>query len=163
MTRFPDPLLAQRWRERLERFAVSDLTIAEFCRLEGYSQPSFYQWRRKLADSDGPETARFVPVELDSGDLCRPHAGSIQVDLFSGHLFVFFNRRRDYVKILAWDHDGLSIWSKRLERGTYEKLTRTDDGNIEIDSAELVMMLRGVQIEGTQRRKRYSIDPGKAA
>lgn len=85
------------------------------------------------------------------------------VDLFSGHLFVFFNRRRDYVKILAWDHDGLSIWSKRLERGTFEKLTRTADGNFEIDSAELVMMLRGVQIEGTHRRKRYSIDSPKAA
>lgn len=86
-----------------------------------------------------------------------------KVDLFDGHLFVFFNRRRDYVKILAWDHDGLSIWSKRLERGTFEKLTRTADGDFEIDSAELVMMLRGVQIEGTHRRKRYSIDTGKAA
>ena len=86
-----------------------------------------------------------------------------QVDLFSGHLFVFFNRRRDYVKILAWDNDGLSIWSKRLERGTFEKLTRRADGNFEIDSAELVMMLRGVQIEGTLRRKRYSIDSGQAA
>ena len=83
------------------------------------------------------------------------------IDLFSGHLFVFFNRRRDYVKILAWDNDGLSIWSKRLERGTFEELTRCDDGDFEIDSAELVMMLRGVQIEGTVRRKRYSVDPGK--
>lgn len=86
-----------------------------------------------------------------------------KVDLFSGHLFVFFNRKRDYVKILAWDNDGLSIWSKRLERGTFEKLTRCVDGDFEIDSAELVMMLRGVQIEGTVRRKRYSVDPGKAA
>ena len=86
-----------------------------------------------------------------------------QVDLFSGHLFVFFNRKRDYVKVLAWDKDGLSIWSKRLERGTFEKLTRSSDGDLEIDSAELIMMLRGVQIEGTQRRKRYSIDSGKAA
>lgn len=86
-----------------------------------------------------------------------------EIDLFSGHLFVFFNRKRDYVKILAWDKDGLSIWSKRLERGTFEKLTRSADGNFEIDSAELVMMLRGVQIEGTLRRKRYSIERTEAA
>lgn len=86
-----------------------------------------------------------------------------EVDLFSGHLFVFFNRKRDYVKILAWDSDGLSIWSKRLERGTFEKLSRSLDGDFEIDSAELVMMLRGVQIEGTVRRKRYSIDREQAA
>ena len=35
-----------------------------------------------------------------------------QVDLFSGHLFAFFNRKRNYVKILMWDNDGLSLWSK---------------------------------------------------
>lgn len=85
------------------------------------------------------------------------------IDLFSGHLFVFFNRKRDYVKILMWDQDGLSLWSKRLESGTFEKLNQDTDGNFEIDSAELVMMLRGVQIEGSRRRKRYSIDEQSAA
>ncbi len=49
MTRFPNPQLARQWRERLDRFAHSELTIAEFCELEGYSPASFYQWRRKLA------------------------------------------------------------------------------------------------------------------
>lgn len=86
-----------------------------------------------------------------------------EIDLFSGHLFVFFNRKRDYVKILAWDNDGLSLWSKRLESGTFEKLVWTEQGSFEIDSAGLVMMLSGVQIEGTPRRKRYSIEHEKAA
>jgi transposase len=86
-----------------------------------------------------------------------------QVDLFSGHLFVFFNRKRDYVKILMWDCDGLALWSKRLESGTFEKIVSDEQGHFEIDSAGLVMMLRGVQIEGTQRRKRYSIDRSHAA
>ena len=86
-----------------------------------------------------------------------------EVDLFAGHLFVFFNRKRDFVKILMWDQDGLSLWSKRLESGTFEKLNRNTTGNLEIDSAELVMMLRGVQIEGSRRRKRYSINDQKAA
>ncbi len=90
-------------------------------------------------------------------------AEHFDIDLFSGHLFVFFNRKRDYVKILMWDQDGLSLWSKRLESGTFEKLSRNAEGNFEIDSAELVMMLRGVQIEGSRRRKRYSIDEPKAA
>ena len=30
----------------------------------------------------------------------------------SGHLFLFFNRRRDSVKILLWEGDGLVIWYK---------------------------------------------------
>lgn len=115
-------------------------------------------------------TTTRIFVYTDATDMRKGFCGlsglvkeHFQVDLFSGHLFVFFNRRRDYVKILAWDNDGLSIWSKRLERGTFEKLTRTADGDFEIDSAELVMMLRGVQIEGTFRRKRYSIDASNAA
>jgi hypothetical protein len=86
-----------------------------------------------------------------------------EIDLFSGHLFVFFNRKRDYVKILMWDNDGLSLWCKRLESGTFEKLVNEEQDSFEIDSAGLVMMLRGVQIEGTPRRKRYSIDRPQAA
>ena len=109
-------------------------------------------------------------VHTDATDMRKSFNGlsglvkeHFKVDLFSGHLFVFFNRKRDYIKILSWDNDGLSLWSKRLESGTFEKLIANEQGNFEIDSAGLVMMLRGVQIEGTQRRKRYSLHGEKAA
>jgi len=45
---------------------------------------------------------------------------------------VFFNRKRDFVKILMWDQDGLSLWSKRLESGTFENLNRNTEGNFEM-------------------------------
>ena len=48
-------------------------------------------------------------------------AGALELDPLSGHLFVFINKRRDRIKILYWDRDGLSVWAKRLERGTYRR------------------------------------------
>ena len=35
----------------------------------------------------------------------------------SGHLFLFFNRRRDRIKVLWFVGDGLVIWYRRLESG----------------------------------------------
>jgi len=78
-----------------------------------------------------------------------------QVDLLSGHVFVFFNRRRDHVKLLAWDRDGLSLWYHRLERGTYEGLSSADPGR-EIDARELSLLLSGIELSSVRQRKRFS-------
>lgn len=58
----------RRWVERMQRFATSSLTVAEFCAAEGVSVPAFYQWKRTLAAADAPlspaTVPTFVPVRI---------------------------------------------------------------------------------------------------
>jgi transposase len=75
----------------------------------------------------------------------------------SGHLFVFLNRRAHVAQILFWDRNGFCIVKKRLEAGTF-RLARDAEGeatHVEIDSAELALMLEGIDLAGATRRKRY--------
>jgi len=48
MLRGSDSRKVDEWTERLVRFQNSDTTVVQFCQDEGVSQPSFYQWKRKL-------------------------------------------------------------------------------------------------------------------
>ncbi|KAA1258939.1 IS66 Orf2 like protein [Rubripirellula obstinata] len=84
-------------------------------------------------------------------------AEHFDVELLSGHLFLFFNRRRDCVKVLAWDRDGLAIWYKRLESGTFEISPLQREGtSLEIDHVKLSMLLSGIDIASAKRRKRFA-------
>jgi len=81
----------------------------------------------------------------------------LQQNPLSGHLFLFVNRRRDKLKVLYWDGDGLAIWYRRLEQGTYQvPMVGEDQASIEMRSDELTMLLRGIDFTQVRRRKRYS-------
>src|SRR5262249_866697 len=78
-------------------------------------------------------------------------------DPCDGSWFLFFNKRRDRLKILAWEADGFAIWYKRLEAGTFEPLRRPDVGDaVELDATELTLLLSGVSLATAQRRKRLA-------
>lgn len=78
----------------------------------------------------------------------------------SGHLFVFLNRRGHVVQMIFWDRNGFCIVKKRLEAGTFKLARVVEDGatHVELDSAELAMMLEGIELAGATRRKRYKHD-----
>lgn len=77
-------------------------------------------------------------------------------DPFTGHLFVFFNKTGDKCKILFWDRTGFVIWYKRLEEGTFEKLSgKPGSPVIEVDQAKLSWILEGIDLFKSRRRKRY--------
>ena len=60
---FRKPSRREVWAGRMARYERCSLTVKEFCQREGISQPSFYQWKKKLAKSDNARP-RFVPVDL---------------------------------------------------------------------------------------------------
>jgi len=75
-------------------------------------------------------------------------------DPLSGHLFVFFNRPRDRVKILVWERGGFAIWYKRLEEGRFQ-LPAAPKGVLELEAAELSLILEGIDLAGARRQARY--------
>ena len=82
-------------------------------------------------------------------------SGRLALDPLSGHLFVFVNKRRDRIKILYWDRDGMAVWAKRLERGTF-RLPAATSGRVEMTTAELAALLAGIDLNTARRRVRYS-------
>jgi transposase len=79
----------------------------------------------------------------------------MDLDPFSGDLFVFCNRKRTIVKILYWDHNGFCLWHKRLEEDKF-KWPKTGDEIIMIGSKQLGWLLAGLDYTSAHQRLRYS-------
>jgi hypothetical protein len=82
MGRMADPELASLWRMRVEGQVRSGLSVAEYCRREGFSAGSFYAWKRRLRTSratSGKHTGRRGPQR---GSVDRASRGGfVQVPL----------------------------------------------------------------------------------
>jgi transposase len=83
-------------------------------------------------------------------------------DPLTGHFFLFLNRRRDRIKILYFDRDGLAIWYKRLEAGSFQLPQDVAGDGIEIQPAQLAMLLSGIDLRSARQRKRFQL-PGRAS
>lgn len=79
----------------------------------------------------------------------------LNYDPLAGDLFVFRNRRGDRLKLLYWDADGLAVWAKRLEQGTFEFPASTGGAGVEVTATDLALILGGVDLQSAKRRKRY--------
>jgi transposase len=102
--------------------------------------------------------------------LCRLVREFLGADPLSGDLFVFRSRRGDRVKLLYWVGDGLAIWYRRLEEGTFAFPRSAHDKGLswsravgehglEMRAADLAMLLDGVDLSSVKRHKRYQRPP----
>ena len=81
----------------------------------------------------------------------------LKADSFSGHLFVFCNRRRDIIKVLYWDMNGYCLWQKRLERDRF-RWPESEGEVLSMGIREFKWLLDGLDFEqeGAYERLRYS-------
>lgn len=81
-------------------------------------------------------------------------------DALSGHLFCFFNKSRDKVKVLYWDTSGFCLYLKRLEKGRFH-LGAFTEGEI-ISPVTLQLILEGLELAESKRHVRFEL-PKKVA
>jgi len=81
-------------------------------------------------------------------------------DPYLGHLYVFFSKRCDRVRIVYWDRNGFALWSKRLEQGRFHVRFSDVLGAEPIESADLHLILEGIDLRGARRRARW--EPNQA-
>lgn len=77
-------------------------------------------------------------------------------DPFSGHLFLFVNRRRTSCKCLYYDGTGFVIIAKRLERGTFSRINPFYSTEVVLTEAEF-----GLFFEGANLEKRFIDSPSE--
>lgn len=94
--------------------------------------------------------------------LCAVVRDSFSDDPLTGHLYLFFNARRDRLKILVWDRNGFWLCMKRLEQGRFERLEGSSD-RFEIDRARLAMLLDGIDTKYSRIHKHFVRDVRIAA
>jgi len=75
----------------------------------------------------------------------------------SGHWFVFINRRRSQIKLLAFEQGGYCVWSKRLEQGQFARLGGDGSPKRALCHTEFLALLEGIDLVVKKHRKRYKM------
>lgn len=108
-----------------------------------------------------PESSVKIWLYTKATDMRKSYDGLIALaknhlkeDPLSGHLFVFFNRQRNRVKILYFDRSGYCIWMKRLEAGRFH-FRQDGTDKLALSWTQLKLILEGIQLEKISSKKRY--------
>jgi transposase len=77
--------------------------------------------------------------------------------VLGGDVFIFINKRRNQVKLLCWEKDGLAVYHKRLEKGTFELPAADSSPVITLTALQLRLIMDGIQLQSIKHRPRYRL------
>lgn len=90
--------------------------------------------------------------------LCGIVQQNMQSNVLQGGVYIFVNRKRNQIKLLTWEGDGLAIYYKRLEKGVYELPSITPDSTCAtIDAVQLQLILQGIVLNSIKKKVRFSL------
>ena len=100
--------------------------------------------------------------------LCGVVLNEFKMSPLTGDVFIFLSKQRNKIKLLHWQSDGFVIYSKRLEKGTFEL---PNDNSMEITAHQLQFILDGIYLSSIKKRVRYDhhfvsnypVEPGVSA
>ncbi|MBE9202135.1 IS66 family insertion sequence element accessory protein TnpB [Nodularia sp. LEGE 06071] len=98
------------------------------------------------------------PVDMRKGfDALCGIVQSMQHNITHGGIFIFCNRKRNQIKLLHWEIDGLAIYYKRLEAGRYElPVYDASTGHCAIKHYQLQLILQGIELGSVKHKYRYN-------
>lgn len=90
--------------------------------------------------------------------LCGIVQQHMHSNVLQGGVYIFVNRKRNQIKLLTWEGDGLAIYYKRLEKGVYELPSITSENNsATIDAIQLQLILQGIVLNSVRKKIRFSL------
>jgi transposase len=90
--------------------------------------------------------------------LCGIVQEHMHTNVLQGGVYIFVNRKRNQIKLLHFEGDGLAIYYKRLEKGVYELPSITAGStSATIDMLQLQLILQGIVLNSIRKKKRFSL------
>ena len=90
--------------------------------------------------------------------LCGIVTEHMHANVLQGGVYIFVNRKRNQIKLLHFEGDGLSIYYKRLEKGVYELPSIAADNTCAtIDMLQLQLILQGIVLNSIRKKRRFSL------
>lgn len=112
------------------------------------------------------ESHRFhiytAPTDMRKGfnGLCGLVDQSNNYHSTNGDVYIFMNRSRNRLKLLHWESGGFVLYYKQLEQGSFPLdfiSSNIESSSIEISFTDLALMVDGIIIQKSIRRKRFSL------